>query len=103
PFYVFEYESIMRAELLYRLGRYEEARGAFRALADMLFHSGAPAHFRLGEIYERKGDRQKARAHYARFAELWSDCDPELRPLVEQARRRMNEPSTTSSSLGQSR
>ena len=74
PFYYQEYEQFIRADL---------------AIADHLFHSGAPAHLRLAEIYERRGERQKAREHYARFAERWKDSDPELRPLVEEARRRM--------------
>ncbi len=89
PFYSHEYEVLMRAELLYAVGRYDEALRAFRQLADGLFHSGAPAHLRLAEIYERQGERQKAAAHYARFAELWKDCDPEFRPLVDLARSRM--------------
>jgi hypothetical protein len=72
-----------------RLQRDREALQAYRGIADQLFHSGAPAHLRLAEIYEGQGEREKAAEHYARFAELWKDCDPELRPLVEEARRRM--------------
>jgi DNA-binding SARP family transcriptional activator/TolB-like protein len=89
PFYFQEYEQFIRAELLHTLGRDGEALRAYRGIADWLFHSGAPAHLRLAEIYERRGERQKAAAHYARFAELWKDCDPEFRPLVEGARRRI--------------
>ena len=88
PFFDHEYEQFIRAELLYTLGRYEEALQAYRGISDQLFHSGAPAHRRLAEIYERQGERQKAAAHYGRFAELWKDCDPEFRPLVEDARQR---------------
>jgi len=91
PFYYEEYDQFIRAELLYTLGRDGEALQAYRGIADHLFHSGAPAHLRLAEIYERQGERQKAREHYARFAELWKDADPELQPLVEDARRRMAE------------
>jgi tetratricopeptide (TPR) repeat protein len=89
PFAGHEYEQFTRAELLYAAGRREDAIQTYRAIADQLFHSGAPAHYRLAEIYERQGEREKAAAHYARFAELWKDCDPELRPLVEEARSRM--------------
>jgi tetratricopeptide (TPR) repeat protein len=89
PFADHEYEQFTRAELLHAAGRREDAIQTYRAIADQLFHSGAPAHFRLAEIYEREGDRQKAAAHYAKFAELWKDCDPEFRPLVAEARRRM--------------
>jgi serine/threonine-protein kinase len=89
PFYAHEYEQFVRAELLDTLGRQEEAFESYRVIADDLFHSGAPAHLRLAQIYERQGKRQKATEHYARFIELWKDCDPELRPLVEHAKQRM--------------
>lgn len=89
PFYAHEYEQFARAELLDTLGRYEEALRSYRAIADELFHSGAPAHLRMAQIYERQGERQRAAAHYARFVKLWKDCDPELRPLVVEAQRRM--------------
>lgn len=42
----------------------------------------APAHYRLAQIYQARGDRQKAAEHYARFVELWRDCDPMLRPWL---------------------
>ena len=89
PFYSHEYQQFVRAELLYDTGSHEAAISSYRRIAVELFHSGAPAHLRLAQIYERKGQRQKASDHYARFAELWRDCDPELRPLVEEARQRM--------------
>lgn len=89
PFYTHEYEQFVRAELLYELGRYDEALRSYRGIADGLFHSGAPAHLRMAQIYERRGQREKAAGHYARFVELWKDCDPEFRPLLEEARRRM--------------
>ncbi len=43
------------------------------------------AYERLGALYEDRGDREKAIRHYSRLVELWSDCDPELRPRVERA------------------
>ena len=89
PFYSREYDQFIRAELLLALGREEEALRAYRGIADQLFHSGAPAHLRMAEIYERQGEEGKAVAHYARFAELWKDCDTELRLVVAEARRRM--------------
>jgi tetratricopeptide (TPR) repeat protein len=46
----------------------------------------APSHLRRAILYERLGDTRAAASHYARFLELWKDCDPELRPLVDQAR-----------------
>ncbi len=91
PFYGHEYELFTRAELLDGLGRQGEALQAYHHIADQLFHAGAPAHLRMAQIYERQGERQKAREHYARFAELWKESDPEFRPLVADARRRMAE------------
>jgi serine/threonine-protein kinase len=42
---------------------------------------------RLGELYRQRGETEKAREYYHRFAELWKDCDPALRPQVIQARQ----------------
>ncbi|HEX6534051.1 MAG TPA: serine/threonine-protein kinase [Gemmatimonadaceae bacterium] len=44
---------------------------------------------RLGELYEARGDRARAAAHYAAFVALWKDADPELQPRVADVRRRL--------------
>ncbi len=44
---------------------------------------------RLGELYERAGDSDRALLHYGRFVELWRDADPELQPQVRQVQERM--------------
>ncbi|MGH7579933.1 MAG: hypothetical protein ACREM9_07160 [Gemmatimonadales bacterium] len=44
---------------------------------------------RLGELHEARGELEKAREYFHRFVELWTECDPELRPQVAQARRRL--------------
>ena len=49
----------------------------------------AGAHKRLGELYDEKGDTQKAASHYSAFVELWRDADPELQPHVRRARERL--------------
>ncbi|HEY5415718.1 MAG TPA: hypothetical protein VIK41_12865, partial [Gemmatimonadaceae bacterium] len=49
----------------------------------------AGAHKRLGELYETKGDRQKAISHYLAFVELWKDADPVLAPKVTAVRQRL--------------
>ncbi|HEX7122860.1 MAG TPA: hypothetical protein VF178_10860 [Gemmatimonadaceae bacterium] len=49
----------------------------------------AGAHKRLGELYEAKGDRERAMSHYAAFIDLWKNADPDLQPLVKQARDRL--------------
>jgi serine/threonine protein kinase/tetratricopeptide (TPR) repeat protein len=51
----------------------------------------APSYKRLGELYEQRGDRAKARHYYSRFVELWKDSDPELKPLVSAVRQRLRQ------------
>jgi len=49
----------------------------------------APTHKRLGELYEARGDRDKAVEHYNEFVELWKDADPVLQPQVQDVRERI--------------
>ena len=87
-------ERFRRAELLGQVGRYREALQWYSNLVGTsgYEHVFSPiAHLRRGEIYERLGDLTAAREHYTRFVELWQDCDPELRPLLEDARQRLAE------------
>ena len=44
---------------------------------------------RLGELYEAKGDREKAASYFSRFVDLWKDADPELQPRVAEVRARL--------------
>jgi tetratricopeptide (TPR) repeat protein len=44
---------------------------------------------RLGQLYEQKGNREKALLYYGRFVDLWRAADPELQPLVRDARARI--------------
>jgi tetratricopeptide (TPR) repeat protein/tRNA A-37 threonylcarbamoyl transferase component Bud32 len=53
------------------------------------FYTLAPTYKRLGELYEARGDRAKARGYYGRFVELWKDADPELQPMVRDVRARV--------------
>ena len=78
------------AELLYQLGQYDEAERWF--LANSRFGSDwylAPRLLRLGQIEDRRGNKEKAIAYYEHFVELWQDCDPEMRPQVDEARARL--------------
>jgi tetratricopeptide (TPR) repeat protein len=49
----------------------------------------APSLKRLGELYESRGDRQRALEYYGRFVELWKEADPALQPTVREVRARM--------------
>jgi tetratricopeptide (TPR) repeat protein len=44
---------------------------------------------RLGELYEAKGNIEKALEHYTAFVELWKNADPELQPRVRDVRGRI--------------
>ena len=46
---------------------------------------------RLGELYEKRGHRAKARCYYSHFVELWKDSDPELKPVVGVVRQRLRQ------------
>jgi tetratricopeptide (TPR) repeat protein len=84
-------DRFLRAELLRKLGREQEATGWYASIAERASYELiylAPAEWRLGEMAEAAGDRATAAPHYRRFAELWKDADPELRSTVENIRGR---------------
>ena len=54
---------------------------------DALYLAGS--HKRLGELYEARGERDKALANYLKFVELWKDADPELQPRVAEVTQRI--------------
>ena len=86
------YERWARAELLFGMGRLQEALRWYATLAetsiDGLIYL-APAEARQAEISERLGDRDAAITHYRRFLELWHDADAELAPWIAHARTRL--------------
>ena len=49
----------------------------------------APAHKRLGELYEGRGDNVRALSHYTAFVNLWKRADPDLQPKVAAVRARI--------------
>ncbi len=49
----------------------------------------APTYKRLGELYEARGHRDRARDFYTKFVDLWKDADPELQPMVRDVRGRL--------------
>jgi tetratricopeptide (TPR) repeat protein len=58
-----------------------------RSSQDALYLAGIRQ--RLGELYESKGDFDKALLHYTAFVELWKDADPELQLRVRDVRSRI--------------
>jgi tetratricopeptide (TPR) repeat protein len=89
PFFSEALERFLRAEALEEAGRREDALllcGSFReySLYDQIYLG--PASLARGRLLEQLGRRQEAVREYARFIDLWQDCDPELRPLLREAR-----------------
>jgi Flp pilus assembly protein TadD len=83
-----------------RAGMVDSARAHLQHWADVgeniweggvYFHWPPIAYFRLGELYQQKGDTAHATEFYGKFAELWKDADPELLPRVKEAKRRIAE------------
>jgi len=54
-----------------------------------IFTALPTAYRRLGELYEQKGNREKALEYYGKLAELWKDADPDLQPTVSDLKQRM--------------
>jgi tetratricopeptide (TPR) repeat protein len=70
---------------LLALDRPQEAAGYFSTFNH--FDAGVPVQswLYLGHAYAAIGDGPKARHHYELFVKAWSECDPELVPLRDEA------------------
>jgi tetratricopeptide (TPR) repeat protein len=44
---------------------------------------------RLGELYEERGEGERAAEYYSQFVDLWRDADEELQPQVREIRQRV--------------
>jgi eukaryotic-like serine/threonine-protein kinase len=69
------------------LERYLASTNVNRVNPDIWFRG--PAHKRLGELYEAKGDTKRAATQYAAFVELWKNADADLQPKVAEVRARL--------------
>ena len=59
---------------------------------DRLIEDGislAGSHKRLAELYDAKGNREKAMSHYSSFIDLWKNADADLQPHVQKAKERL--------------
>lgn len=84
-------ERFRRAELLASTGRIEEALGWFEGIGQQSPYellARAPSQLRRGDLLVQLGRVDEARRAYGEVIQLWKDCDPVLRPLVEEAKRR---------------
>ncbi len=86
----------LRAEILFALGRYEEALPWYMALHETGWTTYVglplmgPSLLRQGEIHEILGNHEKALRAYTRFVALWHNADPYLQPYVQDARERID-------------
>ena len=77
PFYPGPEDRFLRGEIYSRLERYDEALRWYATMNTVTEYDSpylAMSHLRRAE-------------HYERFIYLWRDCDPEMRPLVVEARQ----------------
>jgi len=84
-------ERWLMAEILYQLGRVDEAVRWFEPYWGRVGESVfvAPSYYRRGLLREATGDITGARADYRRFVEIWSDADAELQGWVDDAAARL--------------
>ncbi len=64
------------------LGNHQEAVRYYRSE-----WSNVIARLKLARAYALLGEVEKARDAYTYFVEAWADADPELQPMVEEAKR----------------
>lgn len=75
------------AKTYLELGRNDEAIAEYERI--LTINPQYPlAHYHLGQAYDRKGNREQARAAYERFLQVWRRADADL-PEVIAAQRRL--------------
>lgn len=92
PFHMYTAERWLRAELLRQLERFEEALRWYDSLVQSSVYELiylAPSHLSRARIHERLGNRLSAATHYRQVLSLWSACDAELRPALDEAAARL--------------
>jgi len=72
------------ASLYMELDRPEQAE---RYLRSFWWSEYYHANYYLGKVYEQLGQPEKAREAYQDFVEAWVNADPELQPMVEEAKQ----------------
>jgi hypothetical protein len=88
PFHSQADERFTLAGWLEASGRHAEALPWYSSFErgsvyDLIYDT--PSHLKQGAVCERLGEKERAAAHYGRFAAAWRDCDPDLRPLLDEA------------------
>jgi tetratricopeptide (TPR) repeat protein len=73
--------------LHFQAGRWTAAEPYFRSF--MKYQPSPQAAYYLGQIYERTGRPERARAMFAFYIEHWGGADAELQPSIQDARQRL--------------
>ena len=85
------------ADAYAQVGRWPEAQKAYKEIQSLKYPVvWGPANaviyvrsfFKLGQVFEREGDKANAATCYRKFLDLWKDADPGL-PEVEDAKARL--------------
>ncbi len=89
PFFSESLERFLRAEAFEASGRRQEALQTYDSfdlysIYDLIYLG--PARLARARILDQLGRQEEAVAEYAGFVDLWRNCDPELQPLVHEAR-----------------
>jgi tetratricopeptide (TPR) repeat protein len=88
PFHSRALDRWLRGEVLWELGRPEDALAWYNTLSDGWgeFLFAGPAHLRQAQIYQELPDTALAIEHYNEFIRLWGEADPEFGHLLTDAR-----------------
>ncbi|HEX4951464.1 MAG TPA: tetratricopeptide repeat protein [Blastocatellia bacterium] len=83
------FESCL-ADALLELGRDDEAIAEYERI--LKINPNYPlAHFHLGQAYDHKSDREKARTAYQHFLQVWREADADI-PEILAAQQRLAQP-----------
>jgi tetratricopeptide (TPR) repeat protein len=82
-------ERFLLGELLYQVGRPEDALPWFANIAPYELAFRSLAYERLGQIHEAVGEEATAIEYFRKFATMWRNADPALQPRVTAARARI--------------
>jgi tetratricopeptide (TPR) repeat protein len=86
--FAFSGPIILRGNTLFELGRYREALQWFGTVS-LAPHAHGYGWYRQAHAHEALGETDRAAELYRNFIRRWAEADPDLQPLVEDARQRL--------------
>jgi tetratricopeptide (TPR) repeat protein len=86
--FAFRGPALLRADALDTLGRHREALRWFSAFPQGR-HTNGFGLYRRAQQHEAIGETDRAAELYARFLDVWTDAEPDLQDLADDARRRL--------------